>query len=121
MAIASYLKDGGFDAHLRRLRKIYRDQLLILSDVVRRDFPEGTRATNPRGGHLLWVELPGNVDSDALHDKLAANKINLLPGSMFSAGSHYRNCLRLNAGIPWSPRVEKAVALIGQCAEEALR
>ncbi len=50
-----------------------------------------------------------------------ANKIKLLPGSMFSAGGHYRNCLRLNAGLSWNARIEKAVALIGRLAEEALR
>ena len=68
---------------------------------------------------MLWVELPESVDADALHIELAANKINLLAGSLFSAGRHYHNCLRLNAAIPWSPRVEKTIALIGQLAEEA--
>lgn len=121
MAIASYLENGGFDSNLRRLRKTYRDQILLMSDVVRTNFPDGTRATNPSGGHLLWVELPENVNADALHESLAANKIKLLPGSMFSAGGHYRNCLRLNAAVSWNARIEKAVALIGRLAEEALR
>ena len=121
MAVASYLENGGFDSNLRRLRKIYRDQVLLLSDVVRTNFPGGTRATNPSGGHLLWVELPENVNADALHESLAANKIKLLPGSMFSAGGHYRNCLRLNAAIPWSQRVEQTVAMIGRLAKESLR
>ncbi len=119
MAIASYLDSGGFDAHLRRLRKTYRDQIRLLSDAVRRHFPNGTRATNPKGGHLLWVELPESVDTDTLHDQLAAKDITISPGSMFSAGRHYGNCVRLNAATPWSPRVEKAVALIGQLAENA--
>jgi DNA-binding transcriptional MocR family regulator len=121
MAIASYLANGGFDSHLRRLRKTYRDQIRLMSDVVRTNFPRGTRATSPSGGHLLWVELPENVDADALHESLAAHKIKLLPGSMFSAGGHYRNCLRLNAAVSWNARTEKAVALIGRLAEEALR
>jgi DNA-binding transcriptional MocR family regulator len=121
MAIASYLENGGFDSNLRRLRKTYRDQILLMSDVVRTNFPDGTRATNPSGGHLLWVELPENVHADALHESLAANKIKLLPGSMFSAGGHYRNCLRLNAAVSWNTRTEKAVAFIGRLAEEALR
>lgn len=118
MAIAAYLENGGFDANLRRLRKIYRDQLTLLSNAVLRHFPTGTRATNLKGGHLLWVELPQSVDVDALHTKLCANQISLLPGSVFSARQHYRNYLRLNAAVPWNPRVEKIVALIGELAEE---
>lgn len=121
MAVASYLENGGFDSNLRRLRKVYRDQILLMSDAVRTKFPEGTRATNPSGGHLLWVELPENVNADALHESLAANRIRLLPGSMFSAGGHYQNCLRLNAAVPWNSKVEKAVAAIGRLAREALR
>ena len=116
MAIASYLANGGFDSHLRRMRKVYREQTMLLSDAVRRHFPNGTRATNPAGGHLLWIELPESIAPDVLHEELAANKIKLLPGSMFSAGGHYRNCLRLNAAVPWKPRVEKAIALIGELA-----
>ena len=38
MAIASYLENGGFDANLRRLRKVYQEQLALLSDAVRRFF-----------------------------------------------------------------------------------
>ena len=121
MAMASYLETGGFDAHLRRLRKTYREQLRLLSDAVRRYFPDGTRATNPAGGHLLWVELPENVDADALREELTSHNISLLSGSIFSAGNHYRNCVRLNAAIQWSHRVEKAISLIGHIATGILK
>ena len=120
LAIASYLATGGFDRHLRRLRKTYRGQLQLLSDSVLRSFPTGTRATRPAGGHLLWVELPKLIDTQAFHEELAAADITLSPGSMFSAGRHYRNCLRLNAGIPWSAKVEKAVKTIGRLADRLL-
>ena len=121
MAVASYLETGGFDANLRRLRKIYREQLMLLSDVIRRNFPNGTRATNPQGGHLLWVELPAAVDPDALQAQLSANEIHLTHGEMFSASGLYRNCLRLNAAVPWNRRIEKAIALIGQLAGKACK
>ena len=116
LAIARYLATGGFDRHLRQLRRTYREQLRLLSDSVLRSFPPGTRATRPAGGHLLWIELPRLVDTQALHDELAAAGITICPGSMFSAGRHYRHCLRLNAGIPWSTKVEKAVTTVGQLA-----
>ncbi len=119
MAIASYLESGGFDGHLRRQRRTYCDQLKLLSDAVRRYFPDGTRATNPKGGHLLWVELPESVDTELLHDQLAVKNITISPGTMFSAGRHYRNYVRLNAAITWCARVEKAIELIGKLAKKA--
>lgn len=121
MAIASYLKTGGFDAHLRRLRRTYRDQLQLLSDAVRRHFPDGTRATNPMGGHLLWVELPKSVDTNALRKQLAIKNISIAPGSVFSVGGHYNHCLRLNAAVAWGRRVERAIEAIGRLAGETTK
>ncbi|MFK7820590.1 MAG: PLP-dependent aminotransferase family protein [Planctomycetaceae bacterium] len=119
MAIASYLGTGGFDAHLRRLRRTYCDQIKLLSDAVRRHFPDGTRATKPKGGHLLWVELPEAVDTNLLHNQLGAQNIRIPPGSVFSAGGHYRNCVRLNAAVVWNKRVENAIEAIGRLAGAA--
>ena len=31
-------------------------------------FPPGTRVSRPRGGSVLWLELPGNVDAETLFD-----------------------------------------------------
>ncbi|MEM7383418.1 MAG: PLP-dependent aminotransferase family protein [Verrucomicrobiota bacterium] len=116
LAVASYLASGGFDRHLRRLRRTYSDNLQLLCDAVLRRFPEGTRATRPQGGHLLWVSLPESLDAGLLHHQLAAQNITIASGSMFSAGGHYRNYLRLNAGIPWTRGVERAVGIIGKLA-----
>ncbi len=118
LAIASYLSTGGFDRHLRRLRKTYSENLQLLSDAVLRAFPDGTRATHPQGGHLLWVELPESVDARVLHNRLAAQNITIASGAMFSAGGHYQNYLRLNAGIPWTRTVERAVGVIGRLASQ---
>ncbi|MBN9931555.1 hypothetical protein HZD82_26375, partial [Pantoea agglomerans] len=31
--------------------------------LIARYFPEGTRATLPRGGFVFWIELPGGVNT----------------------------------------------------------
>lgn len=118
LAVARYLSTGGFDRHLRRLRRIYRDQLQLLSDTVHRTFPSGTRATRPAGGYLLWIELPETVDSHELQEQAAEAGISIAPGTMFSAHRHYRHCVRLNAAIRWTPKVERAVATVGELATE---
>ena len=120
LAIAAYLKQGGFDRHLRRLRRCYRDQVNRVAQSVGRHFPEGTRVSNPDGGHVLWVEMPEGVDSMQLHDEAAEHGISIAPGPLFSPVGQYRNCLRLNCGIQWSPRVEAAVATVGTLARQQL-
>ena len=32
-----------------------------------RHFPEGTQMTRPTGGFILWVSLPGRVNTQELH------------------------------------------------------
>lgn len=58
LAVAAFVESGGFKRHLRRVRRMYREQMADHLDAVTRSFPAGTRATRPDGGHALWVQLP---------------------------------------------------------------
>lgn len=121
MAVAAYLKSGGFERHLRRLRRTYRELTHRMTCGIAEFFPAGTRVTRPEGGHVLWVELPPGVDTVAMHEQAIAQGVSFAPGPLFSAGQGYRNCLRLNTAIPWSPVVENALARLGRLAKEAAR
>jgi DNA-binding transcriptional MocR family regulator len=49
----------------------------------------------PAGGFFLWLELPKPFKSRALFDAAPDNGICFAPGDVFSAGSRYASCLRL--------------------------
>jgi DNA-binding transcriptional MocR family regulator len=91
-----------------------------MREAVARHFPAATRVTRPRGGHVLWVELPRGVDSVALFEAAAEAGVSLAPGPMFDVNGGYRNCIRLHTGGPWSPRVDAALATIGRLARERI-
>ncbi|MET5013350.1 2-aminoadipate aminotransferase, partial [Burkholderia pseudomallei] len=76
--------------------------------LVRRFFPAGTRLSQPKGGSVLWSELPDGVDAMALYRLALALKITLGPGHMFSTTLAYRLCIRLNYSYEWSPQIEAA-------------
>ena len=116
MAVAAFLAEGGFDRTLRKLRREYRDLTLRLGRAVAEAFPEGTRVSRPRGGHLLWVEMPPHVDSVRMHEEALAAGVSIAPGVLFSASGRHRHCIRLNSALPWSPRIEDAVAMLGRLA-----
>ena len=113
LAIAEYLEGRRFDRHLARLKRKYADQLKLLADAVGRFFPDGTKATRPMGGHVLWVELPSTFDTFDLYEQALEKNVSFAPGSIFSPTGRYRNCMRLNAGFPWSERLETAVRTLG--------
>jgi len=118
MAIAEFLQNGGFDHHLRRIRRFYASQMQCMSSAISRYFPSGTRATRPEGGMCLWVELPPQVNALAVFHRAMAAKISLAPGPIFSAKQKFQNFIRLNFGNPWTERIEEAVKVVGQIVEQ---
>jgi DNA-binding transcriptional MocR family regulator len=112
-AIATYLQDGGYDPHLRRLRRALADQQAAMVDAVHRHFPEGTRVSLAQGGYFIWLELPEPVDAVDLFWAASAQGVSIAPGPMFSARGEFRHCIRLNTGQVWSREVEDAVVRIG--------
>ena len=63
MMIADFLQNGGYDQHLRRIRKAYATQIEQMTAAIGRYFPEGTKVTRPAGGMLVWVEFPQSVNA----------------------------------------------------------
>jgi DNA-binding transcriptional MocR family regulator len=121
LAVAEILKSGGYDHHLRRIRRAYSSLVQIFAQAIGQYFPEGTKVTRPEGGYVLWVELPSSVDSMELYRKAREQKISIAPGSMFSAKQHYRNCIRLNCSHLWSDRLNDAIFTLGRLTSELMR
>ncbi len=117
-AISDFLRDGGYDHHLRSIRRAYQNQLHLFSQAVLRHFPAGTRLSRPQGGFVLWVELPPRVDTLKLYNEAVLHRINTAPGQLFTVKERYRNCLRLNCGIPWTDTIAQAIETVGRLAKQ---
>ncbi len=121
LTVAAFLGNGGYDRHLRQLRRGYQDLMARMQQAILDYFPAETRATRPTGGHVLWVELPDGFDAMRLYQEAMAQDIAIAPGIMFSAsGQCYGNCFRLNAAVVWSARVEQAMQTLGHLAKKQL-
>ncbi|EPX57762.1 Transcriptional regulator, GntR family domain / Aspartate aminotransferase [Cystobacter fuscus DSM 2262] len=116
LVVARFLASGGYDKHLRTLRRRLASQVERMTEAICEHFPEGTRVSRPSGGSLLWVELPPTVDALVLHARALEAGISIAPGHIFSAQPRYTNCIRLNCGQAWSPRLEAAMATLGSLA-----
>lgn len=115
-ALGEFLSCGGYDSHLRRLRRVFGDSMDRVLRVIEQSFPPGTRVSRPAGGFVLWVELPHDIDSRALLDQALRHNICFAPGDVFSATRRYRHCLRLSCGHGWDERIEAGLRVIGQLA-----
>jgi DNA-binding transcriptional MocR family regulator len=116
LAVAELIETGGYDTHLRRLRRALASQVARTREAIAAHFPEGTRVSDPTGGFVLWVELPAGVSSIELHARALERSISVAPGPIFSAKSRFSNYLRISCGLPWAPKVEAAMATLGKIA-----
>ena len=116
VAFADFLSSGGYDSHLRRIRRIFSDNIDRMIGTIDRTFPKGTKVSRPAGGFVLWVELPKPIDSHILFDEALRRDICFVPGDVFSAGDRYANCLRLSCGHSWDRRIEDGLKMIGMIA-----
>ena len=118
LAIAEFIKQGYYDRHVRTMRQQYRSNRDLTTHAVKKYFPEGTRISAPQGAYVLWIELPGEVDTLELNLRLEPHAIQIAPGVIFSASGKYRNCMRINYA---KPITESAMQIVGQEAKLLLR
>lgn len=114
MAIAEYLSEGGYERHLRRLRRALAVQSERYRAAIADAFPPGTRISRPQGRFVLWVELAPGFDAVDLQQRALERGVAVAPGSIFSARPRFGHCLRISTGHPWSSRIERAITTLGE-------
>lgn len=118
--VSEFIAQGYYEKHLRRMRKNYLRDRDTMIGLLKRYLPDGTRISYPQGGYLLWVELPGHVDTNELNTLARAQGISIAPGTLFSASGKYKNCMRICCVNSDSPEIELAIARLGELCHELL-
>jgi DNA-binding transcriptional MocR family regulator len=119
-ALADFLSSGGYDSHLRRIRRVFEDNLQQMIRTIEKTFPKGTRVSQPAGGFVLWVALPKAVRTRVLFQQALENGVCFAPGDVFSASDRYGNCMRLSCGESWDARIENGLRRLGRLAGAAV-
>lgn len=120
LALATFIREGYYHRHVRRMRQIYQQNIETYTCWVRQFFPCGICVTRPMGGYMLWVELPEHVDMVCVSRELTRFNIQIAAGSLFSASGKYRNCLRINCALPPNEKHRAAVELMGEAVNIAI-
>jgi len=118
--LAEFLRDGGYDHHLRSIRRAYHQQMHLFIQAMHKYFPEGTRLSRPQGGCVVWVEFDPRVDTLRLYRDALKHKINTAPGCLFTSKDRYRNCLRMATGLPWSDQMDAGLRTLGELVKKQL-
>lgn len=121
LAMADLLSQPGNESNYRALRAAIATRCDDARELIAQSFPKGTRVTDPPGGYILWVELPGGLDAEALQRACLAERIVVAPGSLFSATERYRHFVRLGVGGRWDETLREGLRRVGRIACTMLR
>ncbi len=98
LALAEFMADGHFHAHLRRMRGLYgRRRNILLHHVRDRLRPFLSRPPGGAGMHLL-IHLPDSMDDASISAKASSMRVTCQPLSAFCAGEAKSSGLVLGFG-----------------------
>ncbi|WP_020670442.1 PLP-dependent aminotransferase family protein [Amycolatopsis nigrescens] len=114
-ALAGLLRSGGYDRHLRRTRRLYRQRRDALLAALRTALPDWRPVGIAAGLHVV-VRLPEGTDDAALQRTLARHGINApaLSGYAHSAAGRPFPGLVLGYGATPPDRLRAAVTTIAR-------
>lgn len=114
LALAHILESGRYQRLMREAATEHARSVAHMTERVTQCFPTDTRVSRPSGGFVLWVELPGNINTSELVEQALTAGVSFAPGALFSARGKFTNCLRLNCAVRWDARAESGIKKLGK-------
>lgn len=96
MQVSKFFEEYDIDAHIEKLRALYKKRKNLMIDTMKEEFPEGVTFTNPEGGLFTWAVLPENINARELAVKALEENVAFVPGGSFFPNGGNENTFRLN-------------------------
>jgi 2-aminoadipate transaminase len=109
--VLEFHRRGGVDAHIGRLRDIYREKQERARAALVGAFGEvvGVCWNDPQGGFYFWLRLPSRIDARRLLDVALEEGVAFVPGSAFAIEHDHRSALRFSVSAPTPDRIDEGV------------
>lgn len=119
-AVTSYLREWDWREQLVKFRDMYRERRNAMLAGLETYMPEGTSWTHPLGGFFVWLQLPGDLDSEQLLQPALDAKVAYVPGPAFYANGDGGRFMRLSFCFPPSERIIEGTRRLGAVITDAL-
>lgn len=116
--VCQYLTDCDLDAHICKIKEMYRAQRNCMVEMVKRYFPAEVKYTQPQGGMFMWVTLPQGMSSLELFEFVANENVAFVPGDPFYVDKTNTNTLRLNYTNSNETEIEEGIKRLGKAIEK---
>ena len=112
-----------FDAHLKKLRNLYRKKAQFMMDLMDKYLvPMGITYAKITGGLFTMCTLPDYVDMQEFCKDAIKNKVCVVPGNAFLTDeSEECHTFRVNFSTPTDEQLEKGIKLLAKTAEKYIK
>ena len=118
--LEEYGRAGHFERQLPAARALYASHWRAVERALREHLPPGCTWTEPTGGFLTLVTVPGEVDTMALRPAATAAGVAFVPGPPFHVGGGGRDTLRISFSQLGEADLQVAVERLGGVVRAAL-
>jgi GntR family transcriptional regulator/MocR family aminotransferase len=123
-ALALFCRRGFYDAHLRRMHRIYRSRMQAALRALRSHLLSGPlHWSKPLGGYTLWLESADSTFPQEMEflRRLAQRGVLVSPGGDHYIGSSDGTRFRLSIGEVEEEQIEEGIRRIGEAVREILQ
>ena len=117
LVVYKWLTEYDFEAHINKIREIYRRKLNLLCDCVDKELSDYLTYHRPEGGLFVWAKLNDGIDMLDFCRKASAAGVSVVPGNAFTVdGSDDFSYIRMNFSTPSDEAIVKGVKILGEVA-----
>ncbi len=115
-----FMNNYNFEAHLEKIRTIYRKKCSLMLSEIDRNFSGKISVTRPQGGLFIWASLPENADMmNFCRIAVEEYKVAVVPGSAFMISEKDKSsCFRMNFSTPSDEQIVKGCEILGRLSKE---
>ena len=114
-----FMTECDMDAHIARLREIYRHKSGLMLREIDWEFSPRVTHTVPQGGLFLWCTLPEGSDMMAFCNTAVRRNVAVVPGTAFlPSEDDPTTSVRLNYSTPTDEQIVEGIKILGQLTKE---
>jgi len=113
---------GILKAHVRKIRRVYKERRDVMLDALSEFWPEGSSWTQPQGGLFLWARTPESINTLELLPHALENKVAYVPGiNFYPHEDGGNNAMRLNFSNAQPEFIVEGIRRLGLALKDELK
>lgn len=119
MVAYEYITKYDFDAHLERLRELYREKAQLMMNLLDEHLAPYVTYDKIDGGLFIMCKLPDYINMIDFCKEAVKRKVCVVPGNAFLTDENEEcHTFRVNFSTPTDQQLEKGVKILGELVKE---